>query len=111
MTTQIETKQKNGLAGAALLAGAIGIFAIGLFTVLAEASPTIKTTLTLSQTVGSLSGKTIFGVGIWLVAWMILGALWKNKDVSLDKVITWSFVLLGLGVLFTFPPFFQLFGG
>lgn len=110
MTTKNETRLPNGLASAALLAGAIGSFAIGLLTVLAEASNVIKDLLTLSPSVGSLSGKTIFGVVIWLITWLILGFLWKGKDISLQKIIMGSFVLIGLSILFTFPPFFLLFG-
>ena len=100
---------KNGKAAAALLAGGIGSFAVGLMTVLAEASPAIKTFLTFSVPVGPLSGKTIVGVILWLVSWAVLGLLWKDKDVDLNKIIMAAFVLLGLALLFTFPPFFLLF--
>ena len=38
MTTKENNVMKNGLASAALLAGGIGAFAIGLMTILSEAS-------------------------------------------------------------------------
>ena len=49
-------------------------------TVLAEASPAAKTFLTFSVPVGPLSGKTIVGVAIWLISWLVVGLLWKEKE-------------------------------
>jgi hypothetical protein len=110
MTTKMNETLKNGLASAALLAGGIGAFAVGLMTVLVEASPAIKTAFTFLKPVGPLSGKTTVAVLIWLVAWAVLGNMWKDKDVAFDKIATTAFVFLALGLLFTFPPFFLLFG-
>ena len=111
MTAKVNETIKNGKAAAALLAGGIGAFGVGLMTVLVEAFPAIKTALTFSKGVGALSGKTTLGVLIWLVAWVIIGNLWKDKDVSFGKAVLAAFIFLGLGLLFTFPPFFLLFGG
>jgi hypothetical protein len=110
MTAKANETLKNGKAAAALLAGGIGAFGVGLMTVLVEASAAFKTAITFSKPVGALSGKTTLGVLIWLVAWAILGYLWKDKEVSFSKVVIAAFVFLGLGLLFTFPPFFLLFG-
>lgn len=100
---------KNGLASAALLAGGIGAFAIGLMTILSEASAAFKTAITFYAPTGALSGKTTLGVLIWLIIWAILGRLWKNRDVSFGKVVLAAFFFLALGFLFTFPPVFLLF--
>jgi fluoride ion exporter CrcB/FEX len=110
VTAKTMETTKNGLAAAALVAGGIGSFAIGLMTVLAEASAAIKTAITFYAPTGALSGKTTVGVIIWLAAWAILGSLWGKKDVDLSKAFIAAFVLLALGLLFTFPPFFLLFG-
>ena len=110
MTTKSYETLKNGKAAAALLAGGIGAFAVGLMTVLVEASKAIKTAFTFSKPVGALSGKTTLAVLIWLVAWVVLGSLWKDKDVAFGKIVVAAFVFLVLGLLFTFPPFFLLFG-
>lgn len=99
----------NGPAAAAILAGGIGGTFYGLLIVLVEASPAIKKLLTLSNGVGPLSGKTIFGVIGWLVAWVVLGQLWKGKNVDLNKVWTATLALIVLSLLLTFPPVFQLF--
>jgi hypothetical protein len=109
MNPKTNEQIKNGLAAAALLAGGIGAFAIGLLTVLAEASPAIKTILTLSAPVGALSGKTTVGVVIWIICWAILGLMWKDKDVDFGKTTLVAFLFTALGLLFTFPPFFLLF--
>lgn len=102
---------KNGLAAAALVAGGIGSLVLGLNTILAEVSSAFKTAITFYSPASSLSGKTIVAVIVWLIAWFVLARLWKDKDVDFGKAVLASFIMLGLGVLFTFPPFFTLFGG
>ncbi|KAF0110049.1 MAG: hypothetical protein FD147_1924 [Chloroflexi bacterium] len=99
----------NGRAAAALLAGGIGAMTLGLMTVLAVASAGIKTALTWMNSVGSLSGKTSVAVIVWLVSWVVIHQLWKNKEVKWGKVMAVAFALLMAGVLMTFPPFFELF--
>lgn len=104
-----ESSIPNGKAAAAFLAGGIGAFAIGLMTTLAEASTAIADKLRFVAPVGPLSGKTTVAVIIWLISWGVLGTLWKDKEVDFSKVSLASFILLGLGILGTFPPFFELF--
>jgi len=99
----------NGPAAAAVLAGGIGAFGLGLATTLAEASPAISAALNIYPPVGPLSGKVLVGVVIWLVAWLILGSMWRGKEVNFGRVAMWAFIFLGLGLLLTFPPFFELF--
>lgn len=100
----------NGPAAAAILASGIGSFALGLFTTLAQAVPTLRNALNLSDPVGPLSGKTTAAVVIWLVAWAVFHGLWKNQQVNFTSVFTVTLVLIGLGLLGTFPLFFELFG-
>jgi hypothetical protein len=107
MTT--ETLLKNGKAAAALLAGGIGAFVMGLVTTLSEASSSFGSALNWYKPAGPLSGKTTVAVIVWLIAWAILGNQWKDKDVDFDKISMIALVLLLLGILGTFPPFFELF--
>jgi hypothetical protein len=102
-------ERPNGSAAAALVAGGLGSFAVGLMTVLAEASDGLRSALAFYPPAGPLSGKTTVAVAIWLVAWAVLGRLWGDKDVDFDRAATWAFVLLGAGLVATFPPFFELF--
>jgi hypothetical protein len=65
--------------------------------------------LTFSKAVGPLSGKTTVAVVVWLIAWAILHFMWKDKQVGFSKIIIPTLVLVFLGFLGTFPPFFELF--
>jgi lysylphosphatidylglycerol synthetase-like protein (DUF2156 family) len=106
----VETPPRpNGPAAAAILAAGIGACALGLLTTLAQASRTVARLLTFSDAVGPLSGKTTIAVVIWLVAWALLSALWRGKDVRFERVWTATVILLALGLLGTFPPFYELF--
>ena len=48
---------------------------------------------------------------MWLVAWLILGLMWKDQDVKYRPIVIISAVLLVVGLLTTFPPLFDLFSG
>jgi len=101
----------NGPAAAAILAAGIGSLALGLFVILAEASKSVNNALNFYNPVGPLSGKTTMAIVIWILSWMILHSSWKNKQVGFAGVFTVSLILIILGLLGTFPPFFDLFGG
>lgn len=100
---------KDGPGLAAIFSAALGCTVIGLATVLAEISPSIKGLLTWSTAVGPLSGKTGLGVLVWLGTWYLFHRLWKNWEIPFSKVWQWSLILIFLGWLGTFPPFFELF--
>ena len=99
----------EGPVAAAILAAGIGAFALGVLTTLAEASEGFKDFLNLYDPVGPLSGKTIGAVIVWLIAWVVLHMMYRHRAIESRKVLTASLVLIGLGVLGTFPIFFQLF--
>jgi hypothetical protein len=107
---QFQDKPEGPIA-AAIIAGGIGAAALGLFTPLAEASEGVKDWLQWSDAVGPLSGKVLMGVLVWLVAWAILHLALRNKPYETRRALVISLVLIGLGVLGTFPLFFQAFGG
>lgn len=98
-----------GKAAAALVAAGIGSFAIGLMTTLAEASAGLSSALNIINPVGPLSGKTIVTLVIWLISWAILHSAWKDHDRPFSGVYTTTLVLIALGLLGTFPIFFDLF--
>ena len=100
----------NGPAAAAILASAIGIVALGLFTTLAAANAPIRNALNFYNPAGPLSGKTTVAVMIWLGAWAVFHSVWKNEQVDLTKVFIATLVMIVLGLLGTFPPFFEAFG-
>lgn len=99
----------NGPAIAATLAAAIGSLALGILVILNEASKSISDSLAFTDDVGPLSGKTTIAVIIYLASWGILHVALKDRDVAWKPWLWAAGVLFALGVLFTFPPFFQLF--
>ncbi|MGA2639874.1 MAG: hypothetical protein ABSG21_03095 [Spirochaetia bacterium] len=103
------TTLKNGPSAAAILAAGIGLAVTGLVTVTAENIPAWLNALAWSKPVGALAGKTTLGLIGWIVSWVILGVIWKDKEVDLRPVLLLTIVLAVVGLLTTFPPFFDLF--
>jgi hypothetical protein len=108
---EIEFEDKpEGPVSAAILAAGIGVLALGVFTTLAEASETLKADVFEWTTrVGPLSGKTGIAVAVWLVSWIALYFALRNKPFETRRALTISLVLIGLGLIGTFPTFFQAF--
>lgn len=102
---------KNGPSLAAVLAAGIGLAVTGIMSTLAESIAAFGKGLTWSKPVGNLTGKTIIGIAAWLVSWLILSLVWRDRDVRFAPVIVISAILLVIGLLFTFPPFFELIAG
>jgi hypothetical protein len=99
----------EGPIAAAIIAGGVGAAALGLFTTIAEANEDIKDWLDWNSDVGPLSGKTIMAVIVWLVAWAVLHVVYRGKPYETRRAFTIAVVLVALGVLGTFPTFFQAF--
>lgn len=96
----------NGAAMAAFLAAGFGAFAMGFFVLVNEMG--IFAAPTLYEPAGGVSGRTTFAVVAWLVAWGVLHARWKGRDVGTGPVWLVTAVLTTLGILATFPPFWGL---
>ncbi len=99
----------EGPVSAAVLAGGVGCLAMGVFTTLAEASAGFKDWLSWKDDVGPLSGKTGMAVLAWLISWAVLHVVLRNRPFETRRALTIALVLVGLGVLGTFPTFFQAF--
>src|SRR6266508_1162781 len=99
----------EGPAAAAVLGAGAGAFALGLATTVSEASTTVSGWFDLYSKVGPLSGKTIFAVAVWLISWAVLHLTMRYTGRLTRTVLTITGVLIGLGVLGTFPTFFDLF--
>jgi len=110
MTSNSQPKELSDTPVAvALLAGGIGSAVLGLMTILAEASASVKTALTWSTPVGALSGKTGWAVIAFFVSWLVLQVIFRGKNVNFARFTTVALVLLVFGLLATFPPIFDLF--
>lgn len=99
----------GGPVAAAIIAGGIGAFTLGLFTILAEASASFKTLVTLSEGVGSLSGKAVFTVFVWLASWAVLHFALRTKEFDVRRATVIALVLIAIGVVTTIPPIFVMF--
>ena len=99
----------NGPVVAALIAGGLGSVTLGLMTVLAEASPSINDVLNWWNPAGPLTGKTLTGVTAFVASWIVLHVIFRGRNVTFAPAATIALILLGLGLLGTFPPFFAIF--
>lgn len=110
---QVETRVATGEAAAALLAGGIGCFVLGVLVTLTAMPALIdlKNALNWANPVGPLSGKTGVAMIAFLLSWAIAHVTMKDKDVDLKTYVLVAGVLTALGFLMTFPPFFELFAG
>ena len=103
---QTDAGVANGGAMAAFLGAGIGAFAMGLLVVLNEAA--IFVAPTLYGPAGGVSGRTTFAVLAWLIGWGLLHSLWKTREMASGRVYALTLLLVGLGVLGTFPPLWGL---
>lgn len=99
----------EGPISAAILAAGIGCLVLGFVTTLAEASTSAKDWFTWKDDVGPLSGKTLVTVMAWLVAWVVLHVALRRSEFESRRALAVALFLVALGVLGTFPTFFQAF--
>ena len=104
-----EIGRPTGPVAAAVLAVGIGAFVLGLLTTLNEASTGVHDFLEFDEDVGPLSGKTIVAVIAYFASWAILHGLWRRHNPALRPILIATAVLIVLGILGTFPTFFQAF--
>lgn len=96
----------NGPAMASVLAAGIGAFAVGLFVILNEAG--LFAAPALYGPAGGVTGRTLFATLAWLAAWAVLHARWRGREIAPGRVCGLTLVLVGAGILGTFPPLWGL---
>ncbi len=107
---QDDSNVTYGGAAATILGAGIGSFIFGLLVLLSEASTDFaNNVLKISKEVGPLSGKVVYGMSGWLVAWAICFFVMRKRSYNLNVIFIVSLVLLGLGLLMSFPTFFDMF--
>ena len=99
----------EGPISAAIIAAGVGALALGILTTLSEASVGWHDWLEWSERVGPLAGKTIMAVIVWLVAWAVLHLVYRQQTIETRTALIVALVLIALGVIGTFPEFFQAF--
>lgn len=107
--TQTTAEKPNGPVAAGLLAAGIGALVLGALTTVAEASESFGESLQYNDRVGPLSGKVIWATAAFVVSWIVLGIWLRARDLGWSSVLIVAGVLVTLGILGTFPTFFQAF--
>lgn len=105
--THPEGARPNGAALAAFLAAGIGGFAMGLIVILNETG--VFEAPVLYEPAGGVSGRTTLAVVVWLIAWAVLHARWKDREVAFRGVATAALLLLLSGIALCTPPLWGLF--
>jgi hypothetical protein len=103
------TDLPNGPVAAVLVAGGLGSATIGLTTLLVEASARMGNAFNWWNPAGPLTGKALTGVIVFFVSWAVLHRMLRGKNVNFARATRTALILLGIGLLGTFPPFFDLF--
>jgi hypothetical protein len=104
-----EKRFETGPASAAIVSAGVGAFVLGLMTTGAAVIPGLNEALNLTNPVGPLSGKTAVAVVIWVISWVVLHFIWKDRDFNINTAFTIVLVLTGLGIILTFPLVFEAF--
>ncbi len=99
----------NGSGVAAILAAGVGSFTLAVLACAGDKLATVKNSLVFYKRTGPLSGVTTVAILGWLLAWGILEWRWRNKTVAAGRISAIALVMLGLGLLLTFPPIVDLF--
>jgi hypothetical protein len=99
----------NGPGAAAVLSAGIGSFAVALTAIAADKSAALNNLFVIYKPAGPLSGETTLAILIWLLAWFYFEQRWRGKTLPLSRINAIAFGLLGLSLLCTFPPIWNLF--
>ncbi|MBI4546121.1 MAG: hypothetical protein HY703_13055 [Gemmatimonadetes bacterium] len=99
----------SGPAAAAILSAGLGSLVLGIAVLLAVVSTDIKDFLNWWNPAGPLSGKSGVAVIAWLASWAALHFIWRNREVAIKPIAIAAVILIALGFLGTFPPFFEAF--
>jgi hypothetical protein len=106
-----ELDRPFGPAAAVVVAAGLAAFVLGLLSVLTAVSASVSDALTLSERVGDVSGLSVAVAVVFFGAWGGLFAAWRESDPRFGRVAATAAALVALGLLGTFPPFFDAIGG
>ena len=106
-TSAHQERTTNGAALAAFLVAGIGAFAVGLFVMVNETG--LFAAPALYRPAGGVSGRMTFATVVWLFAWALLHWRWNHRQLGSRRVHAATLLLIGVGVLLSFPPVWQLF--
>jgi hypothetical protein len=102
----------SGPAAAAFISASIGLLAVALSHLAAEASPGTKDAIhglgklwiPGAQGIGPYSGKETIGLVFWLGSWIVAHFLLRRKNVSLTAYGVLFLALIGIATTILWPP-------
>ncbi|MFP5236957.1 MAG: hypothetical protein ACLGSD_13730 [Acidobacteriota bacterium] len=99
----------NGSGAAAIVAAGAGCSLLAVLAIVTDRVPALGRWMSFYKPTGPLSGVTTVAVLAWLGVWLVLDLKWRERALNLRPVAVAALVLLGLGLLLTFPPVADLF--
>jgi hypothetical protein len=99
-----------GFTAATLIGGGFGVALFGVITFISERWVSTQPGLTLTTSVGPLSGKVVYSIIGWLVGWGILAMILRSRNVSENLTYRITGILVAIGFVLTFPPIWKLLG-
>jgi len=94
---------KNGSGAAAILSAGSGCFAVAILALAGDKLAFVKKLLNIYRPTGPLSGVTTGAILMWLCMWGALEWRWRSKTVAIGGISIAALLLLGLGMVLTFP--------
>jgi hypothetical protein len=114
-TISPDTVETNGGAWAAVLAAGIGCIAFGAVVDLAERFTKFSDQLKIIyKPAGDLPGKSTIGVLVWIIAWVLLHLLLRDRTIGRGgraACIIFTMLLLLASLAAVFPPVMERFSG
>ena len=109
LAAELGADKPNGPVLAALLSSGIGVTILGILTTAAAANASFANLLKINAAVGPLSGKTVYASAAFLASWIVAAVVMRGKSYNERPFLVATFVLIGIGIVGTFPIFFDLF--
>jgi hypothetical protein len=108
--SDLEVTPASGPAAAVVLAAGLACFTLGVLSVLTAASGRVSDALTVSERVGDVSGISIATFVVFFATWTALTVAWRRANPPLIRIALAAGALVALGLVGTFPPFFNAIG-
>jgi hypothetical protein len=105
----LREERTNGSGAAAILAAGGGAFVLGVLAIAGDKVAAVGRWMIFYRPTGPLSGVTTSAILIWLGCWGVLEWRWGKRSVAVGRICLAALVLLGVGVLLTFPLVEDLF--
>ncbi|MDA8229305.1 MAG: hypothetical protein M0T74_16685 [Desulfitobacterium hafniense] len=113
VTNTVTVQVREVKSAIAFLAAGLGLLSVSILNLLQSLTGGLKgpvgTFLTLHQGIGPYSGKQVFSVLVWFIAWAVLKKSLSGKDFEPAKIMRWAYILIVAAGLLVFPPVIELF--